>query len=438
MRQFKLSRDPEFVPKLRDIVGLYVDPPAHAIVLSVDEKSQIQALDRTQPGLPLKPGRCGTMTHDYKRNGTTTLFAALDVLDGKVIGRCMQRHRHQEFIRFLNAIEAEIPAGKIIHVILDNYGSHKHPKVRAWLDRHPRFTFHYTPTSASWLNAVEGFFAKLTRRRLKRGVFRSLVDLQAAIKRFLAETNDNPKPFVWTADPDKIIAAVRRGYQVLDSIHTSPRGLLGEQHHFQQFVVGQRFPPRPRPSRWRSRSRWPDVMRRVGSPLLRAALACAGGRSPSSGTTAAPAVAQPGERHPRHARRLVAIEGADKGVDPARDRRFGRQFLPFKDQRLLQPDRERARCKDRAAPSAPPRRRDRQPGKHCRRGPRPTPPRRQSSRLIATAGGHGLGRSISATVLLRQTEGMPIATSGIAKAEVSLLATRKSQAAAISRPAPSA
>jgi transposase len=207
------------VPKLRDIVGLYVDPPAHAIVLSVDEKSQIQALDRTQPGLPLKPGRLGTMTHDYKRNGTTTLFAALDVLEGKVIGRCMQRHRHQEFIRFLNAIEAETPAGKIVHVILDNYGSHKHPKVRAWLDRHSRFTFHYTPKSASWLNAVEGFFAKLTRRRLKRGVFRSLVDLQAAIKRFLAETNDSPKPFVWTADPDQIIAAVRRGYQVLDSIH---------------------------------------------------------------------------------------------------------------------------------------------------------------------------------------------------------------------------
>jgi transposase len=219
VRQFKLSRDPEFVPKLRDIVGLYIDPPAHAIVLSVDEKSQIQALDRTQPGLPLKPGRCGTMTHDYKRNGTTTLFAALDVLDGTVIGRCMQRHRHQEFIRFLNAIEAEIPAGKIIHVVLDNYGSHKHPKVRAWLDRHPRFTFHYTPKSASWLNAVEGFFAKLTKRRLMRGVFRSIVDLQTAIKRFLAETNDNPKPFVWTANPDKIIAAVRRGYQVLDSIH---------------------------------------------------------------------------------------------------------------------------------------------------------------------------------------------------------------------------
>jgi transposase len=219
VRQFKLSTDPQFAAKLHDIVGLYVDPPAHAIVLSVDEKSQIQALDRTQPGLPLKKGRAGTMTHDYKRNGTTTLFAALDVLDGKVIGRCMQRHRHQEFIRFLNAIEREVPAGRIVHTILDNYGAHKHPKVRAWLGRHPRFVFHYTPTSCSWLNAVEGFFAKLTRRRLKRGVFRSIVELQAAINRFLAETNNNPRPFTWTADPDKIIAAVKRGHQVLDSIH---------------------------------------------------------------------------------------------------------------------------------------------------------------------------------------------------------------------------
>jgi transposase len=219
VRQFKLSTDPQFTAKLHDIVGLYIDPPAHAIVLSVDEKSQIQALDRTQPGLPLKKGRAGTMTHDYKRNGTTTLFAALDVLDGKVIGRCMQRHRHQEFIRFLNAIEREVPPGKIVHVVLDNYGAHKHPKVRAWLGRHPRFVFHYTPTSCSWLNAVEGFFAKLARRRLKRGVFRSIVELQTAINRFLAETNDNPKPFTWTADPDKIIAAIRRGHQVLDSIH---------------------------------------------------------------------------------------------------------------------------------------------------------------------------------------------------------------------------
>jgi transposase len=219
VRQFKLSGDPQFVAKLRDVVGLYVEPPAHAIVLSVDEKSQIQALDRTQPGLPLKKGRAGTMTHDYKRHGTTTLFAALNVLDGTVIGRNMQRHRHQEFIRFLNTVEAEVAAGKTVHAILDNYAVHKHPKVRAWLDRHPRWTFHFVPTSCSWLNAVEGFFAKLSRRRLKRGVFRSVVDLQAAINRFLDEHNDRPKPFVWTADPDKIIAAVKRGHQVLESIH---------------------------------------------------------------------------------------------------------------------------------------------------------------------------------------------------------------------------
>lgn len=220
MRQFKLSNDPEFVTKLRDVVGLYVDPPAHAVVLSVDEKSQIQALDRTQPGLPLKPGRAGTMTHDYKRNGTTTLFAALNVMDGTVIGKNMQRHRHQEFIRFLREIERQVPAGKLIHVVLDNYAAHKHPKVREWLVRHPRWTFHFVPTSCSWLNAVEGFFAKLAKRRLKRGVFRSLVDLQEAINRFLVEHNGTEaKPFNWTADPDKIIAAVKRGHQVLDSNH---------------------------------------------------------------------------------------------------------------------------------------------------------------------------------------------------------------------------
>jgi transposase len=219
LRHFKLSNDPDFVPKLREIVGLYVNPPTHAVVLSVDEKSQIQALDRTQPGLPMKRGRAGTMTHDYKRNGTTTLFAALNVLDGTVLGRCMQRHRHQEFIRFLNAIEAEVPAGKLVHVILDNYAAHKQPKVLAWLARHPRFTFHFTPTSCSWLNAVETFFATLTRRRLKRGVFRSVVDLQAAINRYLEEANHDPTPFIWTADPDKIIVAVNRGRQALDSIH---------------------------------------------------------------------------------------------------------------------------------------------------------------------------------------------------------------------------
>jgi transposase len=219
MRQFKLSNDPQFAARLHDIVGLYVDPPAHAVVLSIDEKSQIQALDRTQPGLPMKKGRCGTMTHDYKRHGTTTLFAALNVLDGSVIGRCMQQHRHQEFIRFLGAIEAAVPAGKLIHAIADNYATHKHPKVRAWLARHPRWMFHFTPTSASWLNAVEGFFATLTKRRLKRGVFRSIVELQAAINRFLAEHNQDPRPFRCTKSPTKIIAAMKRGFQVLDSIH---------------------------------------------------------------------------------------------------------------------------------------------------------------------------------------------------------------------------
>jgi len=210
VRTFKRSNDPAFAEKVTDIVGLYMSPPAHAVVLSIDEKSQIQALDRTQPGLPMKPGKTGTMTHDYKRHGTTTLFAALDVLEGTVLGRCMQRHRHQEFIRFLNAVEAAVPAGKLIHAIADNYAAHKHPKVRAWLARHPRWTFHFTPTSASWLNAVETFFSALTRRRLKRGVFRSIVDLQAAINRYIAEHNVDPKPFVWTKTAEAILANTAR------------------------------------------------------------------------------------------------------------------------------------------------------------------------------------------------------------------------------------
>jgi transposase len=216
---FKLSNDPDFAEKFLDIVGLYVDPPAHAIVISIDEKSQIQALDRSQPGLPMKKGRRATMTHDYKRHGTTTLFAALDVLEGTVIGRNMQRHRHQEFIRFLNEVEGAVPAGKVVHAVLDNYAAHKHPKVKAWLKRHPRWTFHFTPTSASWLNAVETFFAALTKRRLKRGVFHSVADLQAAINRYVAEHNDDPKPFVWTADPNRVLAAIKRGKQALESIH---------------------------------------------------------------------------------------------------------------------------------------------------------------------------------------------------------------------------
>jgi transposase len=219
VRRFKLSNDPQFAAKLKEIVGLYVNPPNHAIVLSVDEKSQIQALDRTQPGLPMKKGRAGTITHDYKRHGVTTLFAALDVLEGKVIGQCMKRHRHQEFIRFLNVIDARVAKKKTVHVIVDNYAAHKHPKVLEWIENHSRFVFHFTPTSASWLNAVESFFAKLTKKRLKRSVFRSLQELKDAIHRFLDDTNANPKPFTWTKDPNKIIAAVKRGHQVLDSVH---------------------------------------------------------------------------------------------------------------------------------------------------------------------------------------------------------------------------
>ena len=218
-RQFKLSRDPAFADKVRDVIGLYVDPPDHAIVLSIDEKSQIQALDRTQPGLPMKPGRHATMTHDYKRHGTTTLFAALNVLDGTVIARNKQRHRHGEFIRFLNEVNRALPVGREVHAIIDNYATHKHAKVHAWLARHPNWTFHFTPTSSSWLNAVEGFFAKLTRKRLKRGVFHSVADLQAAINRFVAEHNQKPTPFKWKADPNEIIAAAKRGHQTLESIH---------------------------------------------------------------------------------------------------------------------------------------------------------------------------------------------------------------------------
>jgi transposase len=210
VRTFKRSNDPAFAEKVEDIVGLYMHPPAHAVVLSIDEKSQIQALDRTQPGLPLKPGKCGTMTHDYKRNGTTTLFAAFSVLDGVVLGRCMQKHTHQEFIRFLNAVERAVPAGKMIHAIVDNYATHKHPKVRAWLARHPRWVFHFTPTSGSWLNAVENFFSALTRKRLRRGVFRSITDLQAVINRYLDEHNNDPKPFVWTKTAPTILAKLGR------------------------------------------------------------------------------------------------------------------------------------------------------------------------------------------------------------------------------------
>ena len=203
-----VQRSPGLRPSSKTSSASTSNPPNHAIVLSVDEKSQIQALDRTQPGLPIKKGRAGTITHDYKRHGVTTLFAALDVLEGKVIGQCMKRHRHQEFIRFLNVIDANMAKKKTVHVIVDNYAAHKHPKVLEWIENHPRFVFHFTPTSASWLNAVESFFAKLTKKRLKRGVFRSLQELKDAIHRFLDDTNANPKPFTWTKDPNKIIAAV--------------------------------------------------------------------------------------------------------------------------------------------------------------------------------------------------------------------------------------
>jgi len=210
LRTFKRSNDPAFAEKVEDIVGLYMDPPMHTVVLSIDEKSQIQALDRTQPGLPLKPGKCGTMTHDYKRNGVTTLFAALNVQDGTVLGRCMAQHRHQEFVRFLNAVERAVPAGKLIHAIADNYATHKHPKVRAWLERHPRWVFHFTPTSASWINAVEGFFSALSRRRLRRGVFQSVADLEQAIARYIREHNAASRPFVWTKPADSILAKLGR------------------------------------------------------------------------------------------------------------------------------------------------------------------------------------------------------------------------------------
>ena len=195
MRTFKRSNDPAFAAKVEDIVGLYMDPPAHAVIVSIDEKSQIQALDRTQPGLPLKPGKCETMTHDYKRNGTTTLFAALDVLHGTVVGRCMPHHRHQEFVKFLHAVERAVPAGKvIIHAVADNYATHKHPKGLEWLADNPRWTFHFTPTSGSWLNAVENFFSGLTRRTIRRGVFKSVAGLQGAIRAYIRRQNADPTP----------------------------------------------------------------------------------------------------------------------------------------------------------------------------------------------------------------------------------------------------
>lgn len=225
-KTFKLSRDPKFLAKLTDVVGLYLNPPQQAIVLCVDEKSQIQALDRTQPGLPLKKGRCGTMTHDYKRNGTTTLFAALELLQGKVIGQCYERHRHQEFLKFLRRLDQEFPGEIALHLVIDNYGTHTHEKVRAWLKRHPRFIMHFVPTSSSWLNLVERWFAELTSKRIRRGSFFSVEDLENAIAEFLAAWNDAPKPFVWTATVDSIMEKLSRCRQTLERIQpgcTAPR-----------------------------------------------------------------------------------------------------------------------------------------------------------------------------------------------------------------------
>ena len=214
---FKVSRDPRFVEKLEDIVGLYLSPPEHALVLCCDEKSQVQALDRTQPGLPLKKGRAATMTHDYKRHGTTTLFAALNTLDGSVIACCQQRHRHAEWLRFLRRIEGQTPKEKELHLICDNYSTHKHPKVQQWLAKHRRFHVHFTPTSASWLNMVERFFRDLTAQRLRRGVFHSVPELIDAIEDYIAVHNENPKPFVWTAKATDILQKVIRANHRLSS-----------------------------------------------------------------------------------------------------------------------------------------------------------------------------------------------------------------------------
>jgi len=218
VKTFKMSNDTHFEEKLIDVVGLYLNPPEQAVVLCMDEKTQIQALDRTQPGLPLKPGRAGTMTHDYKRNGTTTLFAALNVLSGEVTGKCMPKHTNTEFLKFLRQIDREVPKGLEIHLILDNYGTHKHPNVRAWLEKHPRFHLHFTPTSSSWLNLVERWFRNLTDKAIRRGVFRSVPDLIEAIEAYLNANNADPKPFIWTATSEAILEKVRRGRVALNKV----------------------------------------------------------------------------------------------------------------------------------------------------------------------------------------------------------------------------
>lgn len=218
VKTFKLSNDKHFEEKLVDVVGLYLNPPEKAVVLCMDEKTSVQALDRTQPSLPMKKGRAGTMTHDYKRNGTTTLFAALNVLTGAVTGQCMAKHRHQEFLKFLRKIDREVPKGLAVHMILDNYATHKHPNVKAWLAKHPRFHLHFIPTSSSWLNMVERWFREITDKAIRRGVFASVPDLIAAIEDYLKANNDDPKPFVWTATAEQILEKVRRGRVILESI----------------------------------------------------------------------------------------------------------------------------------------------------------------------------------------------------------------------------
>ena len=220
-KTFKVSRDKNFVEKVIDVVGLYLNPPEHALVLCADEKTSVQALDRTQPGLPLRRGRLGTMTHDYKRHGTTTLFAALEMTEGHIIATCMNRHRHQEWIKFLNLIDQRTPAGLALHLIVDNYSTHKHPRVKAWFKRHPRFHLHFVPTSSSWLNMVERWFRDLTDKRIRRGIFKSVAELIAAIEVYIQHHNSNPKPFVWTAKAEDIIAKYRRAKAILDKVQTA-------------------------------------------------------------------------------------------------------------------------------------------------------------------------------------------------------------------------
>jgi len=220
-KTFKLSNDPRFVEKMVDVVGLYLSPPDHALVLSCDEKSQIQALDRTQKGLPLRPGRCGTMTHDYKRNGTTTLFAAIELAEGRLIAECMPRHRHQEWLKFLQKIDAETPAALDLHLIVDNYATHKHPKVQRWLKRHPRIHMHFIPTSSSWLNLIERWFREITDKRLRRGTFLNVPDLIAAIMAYIDAHNAHPKTFVWTAKVEDILEKTRRARAVLNKTPTA-------------------------------------------------------------------------------------------------------------------------------------------------------------------------------------------------------------------------